>query len=94
MQIQSESEQLYRRLAGAMAAGTPAGSPAAMDLAEEHRSQISRWFYDCSYQIHRGLGEMYVSDPRFTQNIDRYAPGLAAYLREAILANASRDAVT
>lgn len=94
VQIQSESEQLYRRLAGAMAAGTPAGSPAAMDLAEEHRSQISRWFYDCSYQIHRGLGEMYVSDPRFTQNIDRYAPGLAAYLREAILANASRDAVT
>lgn len=94
VRIRSESEQLYRRLAGAMAAGTPAGSPAAMDLAEEHRSQISRWFYDCSYQIHRGLGEMYVSDPRFTQNIDRYVPGLAAYLREAILANASRDAVT
>jgi DNA-binding transcriptional MerR regulator len=88
--IKAGSERLYRRLAEAMAAGIPAGDPAAMDLAEEHRGQISRWFYECPYEIHRGLAEMYVADHRFTGNIDRYAPGLAAYLRDAILANADR----
>ena len=40
--------------------------------------------------MHRGLGAMYVDDPRFTANIDKTAPGLAAYLREAIIANANR----
>jgi hypothetical protein len=33
---------------------------------------------------------MYVTDQRFTDNIDRYRPGLAAYLRDAIFANADR----
>jgi DNA-binding transcriptional MerR regulator len=88
LQSASESEQLYRRFAEAMDAGEPASSPAVMELAEQHRGQISRWFYDCSYEIHRGLAEMYVSDHRFTESIDRYAAGLAGYLREAIIANA------
>jgi DNA-binding transcriptional MerR regulator len=88
--LKEESDRVYRRLTEAMASGVPADSPDAMDLAEEHRQHISRWFYECSYEIHRGLAEMYVTDHRFTENIDRYGAGLAAYLREAILANAAR----
>ena len=38
--------------------------------------------------MHRNLAEMYVADPRFAANYDRVAPGLAAYVRAAILANA------
>jgi len=68
----------------------PATSTEAMDLAEEHRQHITRWFYNCSYEIHRGLGEMYVTDPRFTTHYDAAAPGLAVYVRDAILANARR----
>jgi MerR family regulatory protein/TipAS antibiotic-recognition domain len=33
----------------------------------------------------RGLGEMYASDPRFAANFDKIAPGLATYLRDAIV---------
>src|SRR5690606_37409595 len=88
--LKEESDRVYRRLTEAMASGVPADSPDAMDLAEEHRQHISRWFYECSYEIHRGLAEMYVTDHRFTESIDRYGAGLAAYLREAILANAAR----
>jgi DNA-binding transcriptional MerR regulator len=88
--IRRGTVELYQRLAGAMNGGVAPDSPAAMDLAEEHRQQISRWFYECTYGIHRGLAEMYVSDHRFTESIDRSAPGLAAYLRQAILANADR----
>jgi MerR family transcriptional regulator, thiopeptide resistance regulator len=90
--IKEETDGLYRRVADAMGAGHAADSPQVMDLAEEHRSQISRWFYDCSYEIHRGLAEMYVADQRLTATIDGYGDGVAAYLREAILANAARRA--
>jgi hypothetical protein len=61
-----------------------------MDLAETHRRYISKWFYDCTYEIHRGLAEMFVADARFTGNIDRVREGLAAFQRAAILANAER----
>ncbi len=90
--IKAETGDLYQRIAAAMRDGKPADSPEVMDLAEEHRRQISRWFYDCGYDMHRGLAEMYVTDHRFTENIDRNGEGLAVYLREAILANAARQA--
>ncbi|EXG79352.1 MerR family transcriptional regulator [Cryptosporangium arvum] len=71
-------------------AGVPADSPDAMDVAEAHRQHITRWFYDCGYDIHRGLGTMYVEDERFTRHYDTEKPGLATYVRDAIHANATR----
>src|SRR5690606_16615466 len=88
--ILAEQEQVTARLAEAMSADLPADSEEAMDAAEAHRQHISRWYYDCTYEIHRGLGDMYVSDPRFTAHYEKHAPGLAAYVRDAIVANAER----
>jgi hypothetical protein len=62
-----------------------------MDAAEAHRQHISRWFYECTPQIHAGLGEMYVADPRFTATYEAVEPGLAGYVRDAIRANAARQ---
>jgi hypothetical protein len=39
--------------------------------------------------MHRALGEMYVADPRFTVTYEKVEPGLAAYVRDAIAANAA-----
>ncbi|GAA4062138.1 MerR family transcriptional regulator [Streptomyces shaanxiensis] len=88
--IQREAEELGRRFVALMEAGEPADSEAAMDAAEEHRQGIARNHYDCGHEMHACLGEMYVSDERFTQNIDQAKPGLAVYMRDAILANAAR----
>lgn len=85
-QLKAESDANYRAFVAAMQAGTPPAAPAVQALVEAHRAHIAKWFYPCSRAIHRGLGEMYVANPRFTANIDRYAAGLAAYLRDAILA--------
>jgi DNA-binding transcriptional MerR regulator len=85
--IKAEGDAIYRKLADLMAAGTPARDPAVQAAAEEHREHISKWFYPCSKEIHRGLGEMYVADPRFTANLDRYAPGFAQFLRDAFAAS-------
>lgn len=91
-QIKAESGDLTERLAAALREGHAADSATAMDLAEEHRLQIHRRFYDCGHDMHRGLGDMYVADARFTATYDAVQPGLAAYLREAIHANADRAA--
>ncbi|MCX5069431.1 MerR family transcriptional regulator [Micromonospora lupini] len=84
----AENEDWGRRIVAVLAAGVPADSPEAMDLAEEHRLLISRWFYECSYEGHTGLADMYLADERFTAYYENIAPGLAAYLNEAIHANA------
>lgn len=88
--IRSDGERDLAAYAAAYAAGLPADSEQAMDAAEAHRRSIDRAFYDCSREMHVGLGEMYVSDPRFAATYDRVAPGLAAYVRDAIAANARR----
>ncbi|MEH0824065.1 MULTISPECIES: MerR family transcriptional regulator [unclassified Micromonospora] len=88
LRIKAENEDWGRRFVEVMASGAPADSPEAMALAEEHRQSISRWFYDCSYEIHTGLADMYLADPRFTAYYEKIAPGMAAYLSEAIHANA------
>jgi MerR family transcriptional regulator, thiopeptide resistance regulator len=90
--IRDEMNAVTGRAADAMTAGLPADSTEAMDAAEAHRLQISRDFYACSYEIHRGLAEMYIADPRFTATYEKVAPGLAQYVHDAILANAARHA--
>ncbi|MFE9115327.1 MerR family transcriptional regulator [Streptomyces collinus] len=88
--IQAEAADWGERYGALMAAGEPPAGEAAMTLAEEHRQHICTWFYECSYEIHRCLGEMYVSDERFKAFYDVLRPGLAKHLRDAIVANAAR----
>jgi MerR family transcriptional regulator, thiopeptide resistance regulator len=87
-EIRAESEAIAGDLIELMRAGEPAGGPAARALAERHRAHISRWFYLCSPRMHRGLGEMYIADERFTSTYEHQAEGLAAYLHDALVANA------
>jgi len=89
--IKAEQEQVTHAFADAMGRGLPADSPEVMDIAEQHRLQIDRRFYPCSYEMHVGLGKMYVADPRFARNYDDLRPGLAQYVCDAIVANAARD---
>lgn len=88
--FKAESEAITGRMVAAMRAGLPASSAEAMDAAEAHRLQIHTWSYPCSRQMHAALGEMYVADPRFTATYERIAEGLAQYVRDANVANATR----
>jgi len=92
LQIKAEGEAIDRRLLRAMQAGLDPNSPEAMDAAEAHRASITRWFYVCDYDVHRGLADMYVADPRFAAHYDDRAAGLAAFVRDAVHANADRAA--
>jgi DNA-binding transcriptional MerR regulator len=90
--IHAEGAAINQEFLAAMTAGAPADDPRATDLAERHRQHISRWFYDCSHDLHRGLAEMYLTDERFGKNYDDLAPGLARYVHDAMLANADQAA--
>lgn len=90
VRIKEETDDLQRRFAAVLRAGSPADSAEAMDVAEDHRQHISRWFYDCPPAMHAGLGRMYVEDERFAANYERVAPGLAPFVSTAVQANAAR----
>ncbi|GJO15983.1 MerR family transcriptional regulator [Mycobacterium marinum] len=92
VRIKAEGQAIEKALSDAFRAGLPADSEEAMNAAEQHRRHVNRWFYDCPPAFHRNLGDMYVSDPRYIATYDESfgLPGLAAYCREAIHANANR----
>ena len=90
--IKAEGQAAVEQVVAAMNAGKPADSEEAMAGAEAHRRQIDDAFYACSYEMHVGLAEMYIADPRFTATYEKIAPGLAQYLHDAIKANAARNA--
>jgi len=90
--IKAEADANIGGFAEAIRAGEPPTSAAAMDRAEEHRLHLTRWFYDCGYGMHRGLAELYVSDPRYMANYDEIEPGFSQYVHDAIMANADRAA--
>ncbi|MFF0014432.1 MerR family transcriptional regulator [Streptomyces sp. NPDC005374] len=88
--LQAEVAAWSERYAALMAAGEPPSGEAATAMAEEHRQHICTWYYDCPYEMHVALAEMYVADERFKEFYDTMRPGLAEHLRDAITANAAR----
>ncbi|WP_149184443.1 MerR family transcriptional regulator [Streptomyces sp. TRM49041] len=90
--IQDESKDWGTRYGALMADGEEPSGERAMAMAEEHRQHICRWFYECPYEIHQCIGDMYVEDERFKAFYDSTLPGMAEHLREAIRANAARQA--
>jgi len=80
--IQRDWDTIFRTLAASMDKGP--NHPDVQTSVANIRKLISDHFYDCTLEIFRGLGDLYVNDERFTAHIDAYRAGLAAFLRQAI----------
>lgn len=80
-QIADEGNAIYRDLAAAIPAGA-ASAPAQAAVARWHRHLEYFWSPDDSQLL--GLADLYNDDPRFRQNFDGVAPGLAPFVREAV----------
>ena len=85
-QIKAEMDENTAAFVSLMDTGVPADSSEAMALAEAKRAHISKWFYDCPVQFYVNMASIWVNDPRFTKNIDKARPGLAAYSYAAVQA--------
>lgn len=80
--ITARQEELYRGLAAYI--GSDPACDEVQQLVHQCREHITKNYYHCTLEIFEGLGQMYVADERFTQNIDRYGEGLAELLSKAI----------
>jgi len=83
--IKAEGDAVYRRFAELMNEGASPADARVRGVVEAHRAHITRWFYPCTVEIQKGLAAMYVADPRFTENIDKYGAGLAQFIHDAVL---------
>lgn len=64
--------------------GENADSETAQRLVKKLQDYITANFYHCTDDILAGLGQMYVCDERFKNNIDSHGEGTAEFVSEAI----------
>lgn len=79
--LKEDGKKLTQKLADAM--DKDIKSVEVQELIAEHYKGI-QFFYDCSLPMYRNLGTMYVDDARFTAYYDKFRPGLAVFVRDAI----------
>jgi len=79
--IGKDGDELIKKIAAA--SGEDPGSPGVQELIARHYAGL-RAFYEPNVEMYRGLGDMYVADERFGAYFDRYKPGLAAFMRDAM----------
>lgn len=90
-QVSVEADEVSKGFLLLMERETPADSVEAAALVDAHRGHITKWFYECTPEIHAGLGVMYVADERFRTNINKAGDGLAEYQSAAIAARYARE---
>ena len=59
-------------------------SIASQSLVKELKDYITENYYTCTNQILSGLGQMYVGDERFKNNINKNGEGTAEFVSKAI----------
>jgi hypothetical protein len=79
--IKCESDTICQELTAQL--NLPPENQVVQDLAKRYHVFMNR-FYDCSLPILHSLGNMYVEDPRFKANYDKYDEKLAEFLRDAL----------
>ena len=81
-QINAEMEEIFRAFG---ACDDPEG-PEAQALVKRWQAHITQYHYNCTDGILSCLGQMYVNDPRFRENLEKYGPGTAQKISAAIAA--------
>lgn len=80
----SLATEIQVTLKAAFATGD-AGGEHAQKAADLHRQWLSYAWGSYNKEAHAGLAQMYVDDARFTAYYDKDQPGMAKFLRDAIL---------
>ncbi|MGN0490674.1 MerR family transcriptional regulator [Ruminococcus sp.] len=85
-QVNSAMEERIAEFADCKRKGFATTSTEAQTLAEKWQDFITENYYTCTKEILAGLGEMYVTDERFRENIDRHGDGTAQFMSDTIKA--------
>lgn len=79
--LKEEGEQIAQELAAVMQLGIE--SPAVQNLIKRHHALIEN-YYHVTKEIYQGLGDLYGLDEEFAAFYEKYAIGLADFIRHAI----------
>lgn len=82
--LADEMDRIMAEFASCMKKGEEPDSGEAQNLVKCLQNHITENYYLCTNEILAGLGQMYVGDERFKNNIDKHADGTAAFVSEAI----------
>ena len=89
--IKREADDNIQQFADALRAGAPLRPRTWRWISPRHTGSTSPGgSTTAATSMHRGLAEMYMADPRYTETYDKIAPGFSHYVHDAILANANR----
>ena len=77
-------QTILAQFARCMQDGHASDSAQAQSLVQSLQTYITEHFYTCTKEILAGLGNMYVADQRFRDNIDAHGEGTAAFLSQTI----------
>ena len=83
-QVNDAMDKRIGEFAACKAEGFASDSAEAQKLAEKWQAFITENYYTCTKEILASLGEMYVADERFRENIDRHGDGTARFMSDAI----------
>ena len=83
-QLAEGMDGILAKFAVCMKNGEMPDSTEAQNLVKILQNHITENYYRCSNEILVGLGQMYVADERFKNNIDKHADGTSEFIRKAI----------
>ena len=75
---------IFAKFARCSQNGNAAESDEAKSLVKELQKYITENYYTCTNQILASLGQMYVADQRFKENIDKNGQGTTEFVSKAI----------
>jgi DNA-binding transcriptional MerR regulator len=82
-EITKLGETVLETLQAAVLTGDPADE-LAQKAADLHRQWLSFYWDSYTKEAHAGVAQMYVDDERFKAYYDKYQPGAAEFLRDAV----------
>lgn len=82
--VKAEGEDIANQMALLLKTGLSSNSPKVQKQIDRFYKHLQN-FYDPTYEMFKGLGEMYVSDERFTEYYEKRATGLAVFMKDAMV---------
>ena len=82
--VNSGMDSILAEFADCKKSGANPVDEPAQSLVKKLQQYITDNFYTCTNEILAGLGEMYVADERFRQNIDKHGEGTAEFISAAV----------
>lgn len=84
-QLSGGMNDILTEFSACMNSGAKADSNESQLLVQKLQEYITENYYTCTDEILAGLGQMYVLDDRFKNNIDSHGRGTAEFIKTAIM---------